>query len=141
MDKKIWVLQTIGWILLVLSITIFSVIQADLLLLDISYDKITGYILAGVTCFLGVSFIVTAFILVKRSKKQDIEINLYEILNKYFGQITPLDLSNETGLEIESSKKRLEKMYTLGVCKRYITESGVIIYNFPEFEPDKKGDK
>ena len=134
MNKKTWMLQITGWTLLVFSVTALAVVETDSLLSKISYNKILGYIAAATLFLAGGIAIIASFIIQKRNKKNKDCIDIFKILTKYSGQITPSEFSVETGLDFNESRKKLDDMYKNGVCKIHVTESGILIYYFPDFE-------
>jgi len=134
MDKKIWVLQIAGWIMLVCSVTALAVLETDSLLLILSYNKIIGYILSGSLCCIGLIFLGASWYFLKKSREKKENIDIFKMLTKYSGQITPSEFSLETGLDFKESRKRLDDLHKNGVCKRHITKTGIMIYHFPDFE-------
>jgi hypothetical protein len=136
MNKKIWFLQISGWISIVGSITIFSLIGTDILLSGEYFNRTVYFVLASVLGLGGIAVISWAVVIYKKYKTKKENINMFDIISKYSGQITPSEFSVESGLDPEESKHRLNDMYKNGICRLYVAESGVLIYYFPDFEPE-----
>ncbi|MGE4519757.1 MAG: hypothetical protein AB7E04_09655 [Desulfobacteraceae bacterium] len=134
MNRKIWFFQITGWISIVGSITLFSLIGTDILLSGEFFNRTIYYVLASVLGAGGISLISWAVIIYRKYKTKKENIDIFEILSKYSGQITPSEFSVESGLDPEESKVKLDDMYKNGICRIHVTESGVLIYYFPDFE-------
>lgn len=134
MNKKIWFLQIAGWTLLVFAVTAVAVVETDSLLSNISNNRLVGYITAIVLFIAGSVLVVSSFIIRSKNRNKKDNFDFFAILSKYSGQITPEEFSIETGLDAGQSRKRLDEMHRSGVCKMFVTESGIIIYHFSEFD-------
>lgn len=136
MNRKIWFFQIVGWVLITGSITLLSLAGTNIVLAGESFAQPVYYIPAALSGIAGAALSAHAFRIYKKHKVKKDNIDIFEILTKYSGQITPTEFSQESGLDQDESKHRLDDMYKNGICRLHVTESGVLIYHFPDFETE-----
>ncbi|MDY0360425.1 MAG: hypothetical protein RBR08_03120 [Desulforegulaceae bacterium] len=136
MNKKTWFFQITGWTCIAGSITLFALAGTDILLASESFNSPIYYVPAALLGISGVCLAICAYIYYKKKKQKKETINIFDILTKYSGQITPNEFSQESGLDPDESKQKLDDMHKNGICRLYVTESGLLIYHFPDFEFD-----
>lgn len=136
MNKKTWFFQITGWTCIAGSIILFVLAQTDYILAGKFFDKPVFYVPGIILGLSGIFFEALHLIIYKKNKSQQQNINMFEILTKYSGQITPKEFSQESGLSTEESRSKLDDMYRNGACMLYVTANGLLIYHFPDFELD-----
>jgi hypothetical protein len=60
-----------------------------------------------------------------------------KLAKKHQGRITANEVAAESPLTLEAAKKQLEQLVTQGDCRMEVSQSGVVVYHFPEFESAK----
>jgi len=63
-----------------------------------------------------------------------VELRLLEIVRSSGGRLTAAEASLEARLPFETVLARLERLADRGACGRLVTEDGVVVYRFAEFE-------
>jgi hypothetical protein len=63
-----------------------------------------------------------------------VELRVLEIARSSGGRLTAAEASLEVRLPFEVVRARLERLADRGACGRLVTEDGVVVYRFAEFE-------
>jgi len=136
MSKKTWVCQITGWVLIAGSITLAALAGTDTVLTGESLKNPVYYITALLLGLSGICLAACSFIFFRKHRKKKKNISMFEILSKHNGQITPQEFADESGLNTDESRHTLDDMYKNGICRLHVTETGLLIYYFPDFEFD-----
>ncbi|MDY0131098.1 MAG: hypothetical protein RBR53_00345 [Desulforegulaceae bacterium] len=136
MNKTIWLLQITGLTSLAGCIILFSLKKTETFLSNKIFSHFFYFPFALILGIGGTFFLIFSIIGYKKNKSEKENIDMSKILSKYSGQITSKEFSLESGISPEDSKVKLDKMYKNGICNLQVTESGIVIYYFPDFEPE-----
>jgi hypothetical protein len=77
----------------------------------------------------------------ERKKPVDREKEVLKVAAGHGGNVTVLQIANETSLSIEEARTALDNMAKRGYVQLLVDENGILRYEFPEFSNIKKKDE
>jgi hypothetical protein len=76
-----------------------------------------------------------------RKKPADREKEVLKVAAGHGGNVTVLQIANETSLSIEEARTALDSMVKKGYVQLLVDENGILRYEFPEFSQTMKKDE
>jgi len=98
------------------------------------------FILAWMGILTGIRLLVDARQSTRKSVNQQSEKGLLQIVRRYEGRVTPIEIALETDLTVAEAEEKLNTFCEQNVAEREITPTGKVVYVFPGFmsEAEKK---
>jgi hypothetical protein len=63
-----------------------------------------------------------------------LETTVLRLAKQLQGRVTPVEIATEAGIGLDVAKTELERLMKAGACTLEVSESGMLLYRFAEFE-------
>jgi len=70
----------------------------------------------------------------RRIQKGEIDADIFRLAEDRGGRVTPVEVAASIGVPFDVAADSLEALSVKGACQILVTEAGVTVYRFPEFE-------
>ena len=70
----------------------------------------------------------------RRYERGEIEPAIFQLAEKRFGRVTPVEVASNVGVPFDVAQAALEDLRGKGACQVLVTAAGVTVYRFPELE-------
>jgi hypothetical protein len=134
--------RIIGWVLVALGI-IFLGAELDNLRAGKSED-------IGIGVFMITALIGGGVLLLRSAARQPVTVRLatggaeaqeiplettvLRLAKQHKGRVTPVEIATDAGIPLETAKTELERLTSVGACQLEVSEAGMLVFRFPEFE-------
>ena len=133
----------LGWLLMSLGL-IFVAKELDDILSGQSNDMVMGFVMAGILIAGGGALLrsarARAQLLRDRLELHQLEAGasrdslVLQVARSAGGRVTAAEVAADTVLSYEMAAAELERLAGVGACRMVVSEAGVVVYHFPEFE-------
>jgi hypothetical protein len=131
-----------GWVLVVIGIICVGG-QIDDLRKGKTDDAGIGFVMITVILGGGILLLrsaanrpVTVLMATAGKGTQDVplETTVLRLARSHKGRVTPVEIATDAGISLEMAKEELERLMKAGACSLDVSEAGILVFRFAEFE-------
>ena len=141
-------MKVLGWIMVALGLVGLA-IEIEGLIDNTAEDPILGFALSAI-------FIAGGAAIVRSRRRRpssgpalgtgrshdpaSLEPGIFRLAEERSGRVTPVEVAAALGVPFDAAQTALEDLCERGACQTLVTEAGVTVYRFAEFEAGGKRD-
>jgi hypothetical protein len=134
--------RVMGWVLVVIGIICVGG-QIDDLRKGKTDDAGIGFVMITVILGGGILLLrsaanrpVTVLMATAGKGTQDVplETTVLRLARSHKGRVTPVEIATDAGISLEMAKEELERLMKAGACSLDVSEAGILVFRFAEFE-------